>query len=145
MGLFRRRESLHEQLAREGGLDLEPVGEPRPPGWMETGIHGVPRGREWDAVVAVDARYCSVWPVGGDRPLRQFASPAQWREIVAEIKLGLNTGPLPADGAIAQLLTLGGRGVIVRWQVQLPLEVASPDQAAAALDAVLRDASTLKA
>ena len=55
MGLFRRRESLHEQLAREGGLDLEPLDEPRPPGWMETGIHGVPRAREWDAVVAVDA------------------------------------------------------------------------------------------
>jgi hypothetical protein len=62
MGLFRRRESLHEQLAREGGLDLEPIDEPRPPGWMETGIHGVPRAREWDAVVAVDAE-----GVDGDR------------------------------------------------------------------------------
>jgi hypothetical protein len=62
VGLFRRRESLHEQLAREGGLDLEPGGEPRPPGWMETGIHGVPRAREWDVVVAVDAE-----GVDGDR------------------------------------------------------------------------------
>ena len=62
MGLFRRRESLHEQLAREGGLDLQPLDEPRPPGWMETGIHGVPRAREWDAVVAVDAE-----GVEGDR------------------------------------------------------------------------------
>jgi hypothetical protein len=55
VGLFRRREPLHEQLARQGGLDFDPVAEPRPPGWMETGIHGVPRAREWDAVVSVDA------------------------------------------------------------------------------------------
>jgi hypothetical protein len=62
VGLFRRRESLHEQLAREGGLDLEPIAEPRPPGWMETGIHGVPQARRWDAVVAVE-----VEGVEGDR------------------------------------------------------------------------------
>jgi hypothetical protein len=62
VGLFRRREPLHEQLAREGGLDLEPVGESRPPGWMETGIHGVPRAREWDVVLSVE-----VEGVEGDR------------------------------------------------------------------------------
>lgn len=55
MGLFRRREPLHQQLAREGGLDPEPLTGTRPPGWMETGIHGVPRAREWDVVFAVDA------------------------------------------------------------------------------------------
>ena len=37
MPLFRRREPLHERLAREGGLDLGPLPEPSPPGWMETG------------------------------------------------------------------------------------------------------------
>ena len=62
MGLFRRREPLHEQLAREGGLTPDPAGEPHPPGWMETGIHGVPRAREWDAVVPVTAE-----GVEGDR------------------------------------------------------------------------------
>lgn len=62
MPLFRPRESLHERLAREGGLSLGPVGEPSPPGWMETGIHGVPRAREWDAVAAVEAE-----GVTGDR------------------------------------------------------------------------------
>jgi hypothetical protein len=70
VGLFRRREPLHEQLARAGGLDLDPVAEPRPPGradasssaWAETGIHGVPRAREWDAVVTVEAE-----GVEGDR------------------------------------------------------------------------------
>jgi hypothetical protein len=62
VGLFRRREPLHRQLAREGGLEVEPFSGTRPPGWMETGIHGVPRAREWDVVLAVDAE-----AVAGDR------------------------------------------------------------------------------
>jgi hypothetical protein len=47
-----RRESLHEKLAREGGL-----GQPAPPPhdttprWGETGIHGIQRPPRWDAVV----------------------------------------------------------------------------------------------
>jgi hypothetical protein len=61
MGLF-RREPLHERLAREGGLRLEPLPEVAPPGWMETGIHGVQRPREWDAVLTVEAE-----GVEGDR------------------------------------------------------------------------------
>ena len=32
-----------------------PIEEPGPPGWMETGVHGVPRARRWDAVVTVEA------------------------------------------------------------------------------------------
>ncbi len=55
MPLFGRREPLHERLAREGGLDPRELPEAGPPGRMETGIHGVPRQREWDAVVAVEA------------------------------------------------------------------------------------------
>jgi hypothetical protein len=54
MGLFRRNEPLHERLAREGGLRTDPLPEPAPPGWMEAGIHGVHRPRQWDAVVTVD-------------------------------------------------------------------------------------------
>ena len=52
MSLFRRREPLHERLAREGGLT---EGEPydTTPRWGEAGIHGVARPRRWDAVVAV--------------------------------------------------------------------------------------------
>jgi hypothetical protein len=54
----RRREPLHERLAREGGLPLE--WPPRyevvaPPSMPEVGIHGLHRPRVWDAVVAVDA------------------------------------------------------------------------------------------
>ena len=48
MPLF-RRESLHERLAREGGL-LEPEPTDTRPRWGETGIHGIHRPREWDAV-----------------------------------------------------------------------------------------------
>jgi hypothetical protein len=47
---------LHERLAREGGLgarELPPI-DPRPT-WLETGIHGVARPREWDAVVLAEA------------------------------------------------------------------------------------------
>jgi hypothetical protein len=47
MGFFRRREPLHEQLAREGGLV---VADPRP-AWQETGIHGLHRPSEWDTTV----------------------------------------------------------------------------------------------
>jgi hypothetical protein len=52
---FRRGESLHERLAREGGLTTEEPRLGRPPAWQEVGIHGVPRPREWDTVVTADA------------------------------------------------------------------------------------------
>src|SRR5213593_4591415 len=51
---FLRRESLHEKLAREGGL-VEPPPHDTKPRWGETGIHGVARPREWDAVATVEA------------------------------------------------------------------------------------------
>ncbi|MGH2998287.1 MAG: hypothetical protein ACRDNM_03220 [Gaiellaceae bacterium] len=53
MSLFRRKEPLHERLAREGGL-VEREAEPRAP-WREVGIHGMQRAREWDATQMVDA------------------------------------------------------------------------------------------
>jgi hypothetical protein len=52
VGLFRRREPLHEKLAREGGL--LPPADPRP-AWQETGIHGLARPREADATITADA------------------------------------------------------------------------------------------
>jgi hypothetical protein len=43
-------------------MDARPLPEAGPPGWMETGVHGVHRAREWDAVVTVEAE-----GVDGDR------------------------------------------------------------------------------
>jgi hypothetical protein len=54
MGLFRRK-PLHERLAEEGGL-VERSTRPLFTGVIpETGIHGVPRQREYDAVISTDA------------------------------------------------------------------------------------------
>jgi hypothetical protein len=52
---FRRREPLHERLAREAGLGPEPAPHDPGPHWGEVGIHGLHRPRAWDAVVTVDA------------------------------------------------------------------------------------------
>jgi len=83
MGFFRRDRPLHEQMAEEGGLDLDPepsetgrgpsrlaglmhgladgfltappdeFGNPSPLG--EVGVHGVPRARRWDVVASARA------------------------------------------------------------------------------------------
>ena len=54
MGWFKRK-PLHERLAEEGGL-VEPSTRPLFTGVIpETGIHGVPRQREYDAVVTAEA------------------------------------------------------------------------------------------
>ena len=64
MGFFRRREPIHEKLAREGGIDFPrglnevagpPPIDPRHPLWQVAGIHGIPRVREWDAVTTAVA------------------------------------------------------------------------------------------
>ena len=58
MVFFRRREPLHEKLARQAGVPLEWESryEPlRPPGIPEAGITGNHRFREWDATAVVEA------------------------------------------------------------------------------------------
>jgi hypothetical protein len=54
VGLFRRGESLHDRLAREGGLVTGPPA-PQRPFWQEPGFTGHFRPREADAVLTVDA------------------------------------------------------------------------------------------
>jgi hypothetical protein len=54
VGFFRRREPLHERLAREAGMTTQPPLDPRP-AWQEAGIHGLQRAREWDATITVEA------------------------------------------------------------------------------------------
>lgn len=54
MGLFRRK-PLHQRLAEEGGL-VERSTVPLFTGMIpETGIHGIPRERQYDAVAATEA------------------------------------------------------------------------------------------
>ncbi|MGZ4407448.1 MAG: hypothetical protein ACXVY6_01485 [Gaiellaceae bacterium] len=54
MGLFRRK-PLHQRLAEEGGL-VEQSTVPLFTGVIpETGIHGIPRERQYDAVATADA------------------------------------------------------------------------------------------
>ena len=66
MRLFGRKQPLHRALADAAGLSLgdgsarPPGPSAAPPGWDgeqrgEPGIHGVPRARRWDAVVAANA------------------------------------------------------------------------------------------
>jgi hypothetical protein len=54
LGLFRRK-PLHERLAEEGGLVEPPAGPLFTGAIPETGIHGVPRERQYDAVVTAEA------------------------------------------------------------------------------------------
>jgi hypothetical protein len=56
VGLFRRREPLHEMLARLGGLTPALSQPPDLLGRLSgAGIHGLHQLREWDAVVTADA------------------------------------------------------------------------------------------
>jgi hypothetical protein len=55
MAFLRRREPLHERLAREGGMtERPPQGAPRPL-WQEPGVTGLHRPREADAFVTAEA------------------------------------------------------------------------------------------
>jgi hypothetical protein len=54
VGLFRRK-PLHERLAEEGGLVERSTVPPFTGVIPETGIHGIPRERQFDAVVTTDA------------------------------------------------------------------------------------------
>jgi hypothetical protein len=51
---FFRRETLHQKLARQGGLLESPAAEDRRAPWDKAGIHGVHRPREWDEVATVE-------------------------------------------------------------------------------------------
>lgn len=55
MSPFRRRAPLHERLLASGGLLGAPASVPGHPFRDLVGVHGVPRAREWDAVVTADA------------------------------------------------------------------------------------------
>jgi len=55
VGFFRRREPLRQHRARNGGSTQPDLAPPDPPPpWQETGIHGIPRAREWDAMLTAE-------------------------------------------------------------------------------------------
>ena len=55
MPFWRREKPLHEQLAEEGGMSFATEAGRDALPWHQAGVHGVPRPREWDAVVTVEA------------------------------------------------------------------------------------------
>lgn len=55
------------------------------------------------ALVAPEARYCSLRARGAERLDRRFATPADWKEIEHDVA-SLPSGPLPAVSAIARVV-----------------------------------------
>lgn len=57
---------------------------------------------------------------------------ADWKAIQAEIALGLNPGPLPADGALARALAgEASRSLIAQYVTALPIHTRPLDSTAA--------------
>jgi hypothetical protein len=51
---WRREKPLHERLAEQGGLMMPGEATRDVAPWHQAGVHGVPRPREYDAVVSLD-------------------------------------------------------------------------------------------
>ena len=90
------------------------------------------------AVVATQARYASTLSVRGGRIDRRFATPAMWREIEAEIAVGLPKSALPPSSVLTRLLADVNERQTVQWLHAAPVEVERPEMAAEALDGHLR-------
>jgi hypothetical protein len=54
---WRREKPLHERLAEDGGMSFSTEADRDVAPWNQAGVHGVPRPREWDAVVTVEADF----------------------------------------------------------------------------------------
>jgi hypothetical protein len=94
--LFRRREPIHERLAREGGLVPPPVGPPDLLGALGgAGIHGLHQLREWDAVLTAEAP-----ALGGERA--SFAALPDGTLLVEAGDEGADLTPL-ADAVETEL------------------------------------------
>lgn len=52
---WRREKPLHERLAEAGGMAVPTEAGRDVVPWHQAGVHGVPRPREWDSVVTVEA------------------------------------------------------------------------------------------
>ena len=99
---------------------------------LDTGQHAA-----W-AVLCVEARYCSLAVPGASTLMRRMLAAADWTAIQAEIMLGLNPGPLPADGALGRALAGdASRTLIAQYVTALPVN-ARPVDVTSELDAFLR-------
>ena len=94
MGLFGRREPLHEKLAREGGIGVPSSIDTRP-AWQEAGIHGLHRPREWDVTATTDAP-------GVEADVARFVALPDGSLLVEE---GPDDGLEPLAAAVEQTLT----------------------------------------
>jgi hypothetical protein len=97
------------------------------------------------ALICPEAQYGAVLLAGGRRIDRVFAAPDLWADVEHEVESGLPTRPLPADGAIATLLTGGSEFQSVQWQHAFPVEVDDLEGAAEVLDSQLRQESESEA
>jgi hypothetical protein len=55
VSFWRREKPLHEQLAERGGMTMPTEAGRDVVPWHQAGVHGVPRPRQWDAVVTAEA------------------------------------------------------------------------------------------
>jgi hypothetical protein len=55
VSFWRREKPLHERLAEEGGMTVPTEAGRDVLSWHQAGVHGVPRPRQWDAVVTAEA------------------------------------------------------------------------------------------
>jgi hypothetical protein len=97
------------------------------------------------AVLAIDARYCSVLPVGTSRIIRRFGPLALWGEARDQIAAGLTPDPIAPGSALSRLvLGVENSSLAVRWSTSREVEIGAAEQAYDTLDAVLREAASSK-
>jgi hypothetical protein len=103
-------------------------------------LHRLDSGRQlgW-ALLCPEARYGSLALDEVAELVRRFGVARTWLEVEHELSLGLNPGPLPADGPIAQLLVGDAARAVVVQYVTVQMIAVDGAGAAIALDRVLRD------
>ena len=89
-------------------------------------------------LVCAEVQYGAVLLAGADQPQRRFATAATWAEIQREVRLGLPSGRLPSDCALATLLTGSVDAFVVQWVHTVPLDVSHPAGIVVSLDRHLR-------
>jgi hypothetical protein len=94
---------------------------------------GGARTRGW-ALLCKDVRYASIWRTSAPRPERRHL--ADWRNVEAELGMGLPAVALARDSAIVRLFDADGADV--RYVTMVPIEIDRPERAAPELDARLQ-------